>query len=73
LLDAVDRRGTREFKYYCRLAAVIADEDLVSALERASESAGGAVASRAKRMLGVIRQRQRLDRLQALLASKEPG
>ena len=33
LLDIVDRRGTREFKHYCRLAAVIADESLVSALE----------------------------------------
>ena len=58
LLDAVDRRGTREFKRYCRLAAVIGDEDLVSALEKASENTDGAVASRAKFMLGRIHQRQ---------------
>jgi hypothetical protein len=57
LLDAVDRRGTREFKYYCRLAAVIGDEDLVSALEKASENTDGAVASRARFMLSTIRQR----------------
>jgi hypothetical protein len=59
LLDAVARRGTREFKRYCRLAAVIADEELVSALEEAGESPKGAVASRARFMLGVVRQRQR--------------
>lgn len=58
LLDAVDRRGTREFRDYCRLAAVIGDEDLVSVLEKASESTNGAVASRAKLMLSTIRQRQ---------------
>ncbi len=58
LAGSVHRRGTREFKYYCRLAAVIGDEGLVSALEKASESADGAVAYRAKSMLRVIRQRQ---------------
>ena len=59
LLDAVNRRGTREYKYYCRLAAVIGDEDLVAALETASDNNDGAVARRAKMMLGTIRQRQR--------------
>jgi hypothetical protein len=59
LLDAVNRRGTREFKYYCRLAAVIGDEGLVAALEKASDNNDGAVARRAKMMLGTIRQRQR--------------
>jgi hypothetical protein len=58
LLDIVDRRGTREFKHYCRLAAVIADESLVSALEKASENTGVAAANRARLMLGVILQRQ---------------
>ena len=62
LLDAVDRRGTREFKRYSRLAAVIWDEDFVSALERAIESTDGAVASRARFMLGAVRQRQRMSR-----------
>lgn len=59
LLDAVNRRGTREFKYYCRLAAVIGDEGLVAALEKASDDSDCAVANRAKLMLGTIRQRQR--------------
>jgi hypothetical protein len=64
LLDAVERRGTREFKRYCRLAAVIWDEGLVSALEKVSEGADGAVAGRARFMLGVIIQRQREARSQ---------
>jgi len=59
LLGIVARRGTREFKHYCRLAAVIADESLVSALEKAGESTDGAIARRARWMLGVILQRQR--------------
>jgi len=59
MVDAVERRGTREFKYYCRLAAVIGGESLVSSLEKASASTDGAVARRAKRMLETIRQRQR--------------
>ena len=58
LLDAVERRGAREFQRYCRLAAVIPNEDFVSALQQATASADGAVASRARRMLGVIRQRR---------------
>lgn len=63
LLDAVDQRGTREFKRYCRLAAVIWDDGLVSSLERAGESTDGAVASRARFMLGVIHQRRWSERL----------
>ena len=58
LVDAVDRRGTREFKYYRRLAAAIAGEGLVSALEKASENTDGAVANRARLMLNTIRQKQ---------------
>jgi len=58
LLDAVDRRGTREFKYYCRLAAAIADAGLVSALEDVSGREGDQRASRAKLMLDTIRQRE---------------
>lgn len=58
LLDAVARRGTREFKYYCRLAAVIADHELVAELETASASTDAAIARRARMMLGTVRQRQ---------------
>jgi hypothetical protein len=57
LLDAVARRGTREFRYYCRLAAVIADQGLVAALEIARQGSG-ASASRARLMLDVIRQKE---------------
>ena len=58
LLDSVDRRGMRDFKYYCRLAAVIADQDLVSALEAvAGERAGSSSARRAGWMLQRIRQK----------------
>jgi hypothetical protein len=57
LLDAVERRGTREYRYYCRLAAVLADEPLVSALEDMRGRTEGAVASRARVMLETIRAR----------------
>lgn len=57
LLDSLHRRGSREFKYYCRLAAVLAEQDLVSALEEASGSSDVTVARRAGRMLRTIRQR----------------
>jgi hypothetical protein len=57
LLDAVERRGTREFKYYCRLAATIADPRVVSALEVALSRPDAAVANRAKVMLEAIRQK----------------
>jgi len=56
LLDAVKRRGTREFKCYCRLASVIADQDLIASLEMTRMTAKGAEASRARVMLRMIRQ-----------------
>jgi hypothetical protein len=37
LLDAVNRRGTREFKYYCRLATAIADHELLAELVSATD------------------------------------
>ncbi len=58
LLDAVERRGTREYRYYCRLAGVLADEPLISALEDACERTGTAVASRARMMLETIHARK---------------
>ena len=50
LLDAVDRRGGREFRRYCRLAAHICDDNLLSELQILS-SEGDSAGSRAKMML----------------------
>jgi hypothetical protein len=58
LLDAVDRRGTREFKYYCRLAAAIADRGLVAALEKTGAGTDDARSNRARLMLATIRQKE---------------
>lgn len=55
VLDAVERRGTREFKYYCRLAVVLADQQLVAELETAAASTDAAIANRARMMLGTVR------------------
>jgi hypothetical protein len=49
--DAVNRRGTREFKYYCRLAVTLADDMLIRHLEAARQEVGSARASRASMML----------------------
>ena len=57
LIDAVNRRGTREFKYYGRLAAAIADEGLRTQLEAIASGNPSARSSRARLMLTRIRQR----------------
>jgi hypothetical protein len=59
LLDAVARRGSREFKHYCRLASVIADHGVVVALESATRAGEGPAESRAKLMLSAIKQKER--------------
>jgi hypothetical protein len=56
LVSAVERRGTREFKYYCRLAAVLTDPNLVSVLESLHASEDRATASRATLMLEHVRK-----------------
>ena len=55
LIDAVDRRGGREFRRYCRLAAHIRDCNLVSEL-RSLSSEGDSAGSRAKMMLRYVEQ-----------------
>jgi hypothetical protein len=60
LLDAVERRGGREFRYYCRLAAAIADQGTVDALAITLAKTNGAKANRAKLMLEAIRQSGKL-------------
>jgi len=57
LVDAVERRGTREFKYYCRLAARIADDGLRAQLAQLAAQGPSARASRARRMWACIAQR----------------
>ena len=57
--DAARRRGTREFKYYCRLAVALANQQLVGELEALCSNTDTAVAQRARMMLEAIRnQRQ---------------
>jgi len=60
VIDAANRRGAREFKYYCRLAAVVADDKVVSELETVSTGTDAARANRAKMMLDQIRQHSQL-------------
>jgi hypothetical protein len=54
LKDAVDNRGTREFRRYCRLAACIANTELVEYLINASKQGDGARKSRAKLILSYV-------------------
>ena len=53
LLDAARNRGGREYRRYCRLAAIIANQELVKELEELS-LAEGAAGSRARLMLKAI-------------------
>lgn len=54
LLDAVRRRGSREYRRYCRLAAKLADSELVCELKNLALSPEKSQASRAKMMLRYI-------------------
>lgn len=56
LEDAIDRRGSREFKAYCRLAAIIATPKLIYILENAAEHGEASRKSRAKLMLNHVQQ-----------------
>ena len=54
LFDSVERRGSKEFKYYCRLAGFISDERFVKQLESIENIVEGKGKYRAKRMLNTI-------------------
>lgn len=56
LVDVVNRRGTREFRYYCRLAAAIADDGLCTQLNAIAVGERSVRSSRARMMLAHIRQ-----------------
>jgi hypothetical protein len=73
LIDAVNHRGTREFKYYGRPAAAIADEGLRAQLDAIASSDPSARTSRARLMLARIRQRDSQQTARAAdLLSKIP-
>jgi hypothetical protein len=55
LLDAIQRRGGREFRRYCRVAAQIGHDDFLAEL-RSLSSEGDSAGSRAKMMLRYVDQ-----------------
>ena len=57
LVDAVDRRASREFKAYCRLAAIITNPKLTYIIKNAAEYGETSRKSRAKLMLNYIQQK----------------
>ncbi|WP_339074642.1 hypothetical protein [Teredinibacter turnerae] len=56
LEDAVDSRGSREFRAYCRLAAMIASEKLISSVGVIAKYGNNSRKSRANLMLSYIDQ-----------------
>jgi len=54
LIDAVRRRGTREFRRYCRLASTAGSPELREELAVLERTKDGSVASRARMMLGYM-------------------
>jgi hypothetical protein len=54
LVDAVRRRGRREFRYYCRLAAVLQQPEVLEESLRLVASSDGRVAARAQLMLQYV-------------------
>ena len=59
LMDAIRRRGQREFLDYCRLAATLRRPEVVAEAVRLADSADGRVASRARMMLRYLRGEHR--------------
>jgi len=54
LLNAVEHRGSKEYKYYCRLAGFIADEAFIDHLKLTEKVSNGTVKYRARKMLKTI-------------------
>ena len=54
LVDAVVRRGQREFRRYCRLAVVLRSDELMSRLAELADGGDPTVVSRARLMLGYL-------------------
>lgn len=54
LIDAAENRGQREFRRYCRLAKVFANDTLITSLKGIAQHHQGASKSRANLMLNYI-------------------
>lgn len=54
LINAVEFRGSKEFKYYCRLAGFIANNELIDQLQQMTKKAESTKRYRAKKMLTTI-------------------
>ena len=54
LIDAVRTRGQREFRRYCKLAAVLQSPEVEEEAKCLAQSSDGRVASRAKMMLQYV-------------------
>jgi hypothetical protein len=55
LVDAIRRRGQREFLAYCRLAAALRQPDVMAEAARLAASSDGRVASRARMMVRYLK------------------
>ena len=54
LLNAVERRGSKEYKYYCRLAGFIADEKFIDQLLLTESVSNQKIKYRSEKMLKTI-------------------
>ena len=61
LCDAVEKRGSREFRRYCRLAPIIAENGLIECIEKSATNSNNKIKSRAKLMLKYIRQQESMQ------------
>jgi len=76
LVDSVNRRGTREFRDYCRVAVKLATPELIAELEMARSGDDRARASRAAMMLTYIYKHSGSDHEQSkqrIVPSSENG
>lgn len=70
LLDAINRRGSKEFKYYCRVAGFIADLEFIQTLNHIAATSSGDRKGRAKRMLMTIEHSKTHNKFKNENASK---
>lgn len=70
LLNAVENRGSKEFKYYCRLAGFIADSRFIDQLKLTDAVCDGKVKYRSMKMLNTIVRSQAHNKFKNEYASK---
>jgi hypothetical protein len=73
LVDAIQRRGQREFLSYCRLAAVLGQPEVMAEAARLAASPDGRVASRARMMVRYLSGGRRRQSSLALDCPRPPG